>query len=513
MHYRIFDIEHSVIPLFISVPATKLIEILESAVELLHFRPEILEKINDDQDKLAKEKKKLRLEDKRYYQNKNAGLAGIDTQENEIAAHALELETGRTRMFPQVLFVFTMVRGYFGSVTSKESVQRMHDSYTLHTVLQGWNINMPGATTILENLNCISNETREYILDAQMELVLREGLDDFSTILIDSTHVKANTEWPTDSKMIFALLSRAYHYSQKLSIFGLQNFRPFWMPNWLGKLDRLIFAICMTAGKAKSKGKIKKLYRRFLQTAQKAHDYLISEIEGLTNQIELIDLCPSQMEKLNRIWKLIGNDVMDSARVLYYAEDRVFNEIVLKSSEKILSISDRSAAFIKKGNRSPVIGYKPQVARSGSGFIPAIIVPEGNAADSDNLIPMAEKVIGTTTVVPHTISTDDGYASKNNRVDLLTLGVEVVSINGSKGKKLTPEDEWNSEEYRRARADRSAVESIMFTLKYVFDFGYVRRRGIDEVKAELLEKVIVYNLMRIIALRSISDTEDRKKAS
>ena len=245
---------------------------------------------------------------------------------------------------------------------------------------------MPGATTILENLNCISNETREYILDAQMELVLREGLDDFSTILIDSTHVKANTEWPTDSKMIFALLSRAYHYLQKLSIFGLQNFRPFWMPNWLERLDRLIFAICMTAGKAKSKGKIKKLYRRFLQTAQKAHDYLISEIEGLTNQIELIDLCPSQMEKLNRIWKLIGTDVMDSARVLYYAEDRVFNEIVLKSSEKILSISDRSAAFIKKGNRSPVIGYKPQVARSGSGFIPAIIVPEGNAADSDNLI-------------------------------------------------------------------------------------------------------------------------------
>ncbi len=513
MSEKILDMSYSASELIITIPITNLIEILKSATELLHFRPEILVKINADQDKLAREKKKLRLEDKKYYQNKNRNLAGVVTEETEIDAQTLELETGRARMLPQVVFLFMMVRGYFGSVTSKESVQRMHDSFTLHVVLQDWNISMPGATTILENLNCISNETREDILDAQMAMVLEEGLDDFSEILIDSTHVKASTEWPTDSRIIFALLSRAYHYSQKLSMFGLQNFRPFWMPNWLGRLDLLIFAIAMTAGKAKSKGKTKILYRRFLQTAQKAHDYLIGEIERLRNQVDLIDLCPSRMEKLTRIWKLIENDVMDSARALYYTEDRVFNEIVLKSSEKILSVSDRSAAFIKKGNRNPVIGYKPQIARSGNGFIPAIIVPEGNASDSSNLIPMAEKIIGVTTVVPHAISTDDGYASKDNRSSLLGMGIKIVSINGAKGKKLTPVDEWNSDEYRQARADRSAVESIMFTLKYVFDFGYVRRRGIEEVRAELLEKTIVYNFMRSITMRANSEIEDRRKAS
>ena len=105
------------------------------------------------------------------------------------------------------------------------------------------------------SLNCISNETREYILDAQIEFILKEGLDDFTKILIDSTHVKASTEWPTDSKILFALLSRAYHYSQKLNIFGIENFKPFWMPNWLKKLDQLIFKINMTCGKAKSQGK------------------------------------------------------------------------------------------------------------------------------------------------------------------------------------------------------------------------------------------------------------------
>ena len=111
MSYKIFDIVHSVIPLFITIPATKLIKIFESAMELLHFRPGILEKINEDQDKLTKEKKKLRLEDKRYYQNKNTSLTEISTDENESGAGTLQLETGRTRMHPQVLFLFILVRG------------------------------------------------------------------------------------------------------------------------------------------------------------------------------------------------------------------------------------------------------------------------------------------------------------------------------------------------------------------------------------------------------------------
>ena len=63
-----------------------------------------------------------------------------------------------------------------------------------------------------------------------------------------------------------------------------------------------------------------------------------------------------------------------------------------------------------------------------------------------------------------------------------------------------------------ARAERSAVESIMFTLKYVFEFGRLRRRGIEEVRAELLEKVIVYNFCRAIVLRQRAKEKNKKAA-
>ena len=92
------------------------------------------------------------------------------------------------------------------------------------------------------------------------------------------------------------------------------------------------------------------------------------------------------------------------------------------------------------------------------------------------------------------------------------MGVRVVSVSGAKGKKLTPEKDWNSEEYQTARSDRSAVESLMFTLKYCFEFGQLRRTEIEAVRAELLEKVIAYNSCRAIAIKQAAAKELKKAA-
>jgi len=54
-------------------------------------------------------------------------------------------------------------------------------------------------------------------------------------------------------------------------------------------------------------------------------------------------------------------------------------------------------------------------------------------------------------------------------------GVEVVSISGAKGKRITSAQEWNRPDYRVARANRSAVESLMFTLKEGYEFGQLLR--------------------------------------
>src|SRR5271165_5979650 len=42
---------------------------------------------------------------------------------------------------------------------------------------------------------------------------------------------------------------------------------------------------------------------------------------------------------------------------------------------------------------------------------------------------------------------------------------QVVSIGGAKGKKIIEAQQWKSQPYRQARAERSAIESLVFTLK------------------------------------------------
>ena len=212
-------------------------------------------------------------------------------------------------------------------------------------------------------------------------------------------------------------------------------------------------------------------------------------------------LPPSSREFLKQLLERIGNDIADAKRVVEYAADRVFHGKQLPSTEKILSLSDGSAGYIKKGGRDPVIGYKPQLVRSKNGFVTSLMVPQGNAADSIKLVPAIRESIERTGVVAELVSTDDGYASAKGRDQLLKMGVKILSISGAKGKKLTDPEDWDSDAYRDARRNRSAVESLMFTIKDGFEFGELGRRGIDAVRDELLEKVLAYNCYRITLMK------------
>jgi len=122
------------------------------------------------------------------------------------------------------------------------------------------------------------------------------------------------------------------------------------------------------------------------------------------------------------------------------------------------------------------VGYRPQLARSGSGFVTALVLPRGNAADSPHFVIMVKEQITNTGVVPSTASADDGYSTQQGRDEVLGLGLKVVSISGAKGKNIIEPQQWKSQPYRQARAERSAMESLVFTLKEGFEFGEMMRR-------------------------------------
>jgi hypothetical protein len=103
-----------------------------------------------------------------------------------------------------------------------------------------------------------------------------------------------------------------------------------------------------------------------------------------------------------------------------------------------------------------MVGYRPQLARSGNGFVTALVLPQGNAADRPHPVKMVKELITNTGVIPAVSSADDGYSSKQGLEEVQALGVKVVSISGAKGKKLFEPRQWKSKPYREARAERSA---------------------------------------------------------
>ncbi|MBC8179856.1 transposase [candidate division KSB1 bacterium] len=500
--------------LILPIPDTDFRDFIAEVTELSKKHPEIVESIEKDLDENARKKKKLRIEDKKFADNKTLPLSNLYVEEVEHTIESLKIETGRPRMSGELVFLFIMIRGFLGgSLASKPSRRFLHESMSLYGYLQDRGLKIPAVTTIIENVNLVSQKTLDSILDKQIKLIFEEYLDDFKQLTIDSTSVKANSSWPTDARILTGLLTRSNNLGQKLHVFGLQDFQLGRIPNWLDEMDKLEFQICLVAGKAKSKGKLKTHYRKLLRRGYKTITALTKEFTHFKSHLRMEMLSPSRRVLLQRILDQIESDISDAERVIEYADNRVFKNIPLPSAEKVLSLSDISAAYIKKGNRNPVIGYKPQLVRSKNGFVPWLTVPEGNAADSAEFVPAIRESMMRTGVIADLVSTDDGYASAKGRKEILEMGVSDISISGAKGKKITNNEDWQTTVYRDARRNRSAVESLMFTIKDGFNFEELGRCGINAVRAELTEKVLAYNCCRIILIRKRQREEMLKKAA
>jgi hypothetical protein len=263
-------------------------------------------------------------------------------------------------------------------------------------------------------------------------------------------------------------------------------------------LDR---EIDLSHGKSERGRTRRRRYGKLLWRARRVHRTLDAAVADVESLVPSLDVLPSRKAMAERAVGRLRADVSALAQVIATCTARVVREEKVPMAEKKLSVSDPDVGFIAKGQRVPVIGYKPQLARSGEGFVVGLRLPKGNAPDSGQLVPMVDEVTARTGVTPKTVSVDDGYASLANKDTLEGRGVEVISINGSKGRALTARADWNSDEYALARDKRSAVESLMFTLKQGFDFGAVTRRGLAAAHGELLEKTLAYNICHMVSKR------------
>lgn len=495
-------------------------DFVKQAVEIADSHPEILREIDHDLDIHGLKKKAMREADRRFYEKLNPSFEGMaDLSAPETCP--LELEGGRPRMPAIIVFVLLLLRGWIGGPKSCQFQLVLKESITLHRFFETQRFQVPGTSTVADNVNAVREPTLELILRCQLSHARAAELDTFEDAVIDSTAVSANSKYPTDSNLMAALAMRMTGIFERLKKLKLGF--PDWAKRVAAKRSREIAEeielqakrISMMSGKQSVKTKRKERYAKIYTRVGRLVRVFRPLLGTISKAVAKAPLPPSKAQQVTKLIEQAQEDVDFIERISAYSRKRVFRDQAAAANEKVLSLSDEDAAIIKKGGWDNVLGYRPQLAFSGNGLVTAHILPRGNAADSGQLPNVLEANERNTGVVPKRISLDDGYTNGKVREAYLSKHegrVEVFSFAGSKGRAVIKEESYESEAYREARSQRSAAESRIFTLKFNHGYEDVMRRGLDAVRHEQLTKALSYNLRRLVWLRLEKVRAERKKA-
>jgi hypothetical protein len=465
---------------------------LRAGLRFYQETPEIACLIQKAQIAHALKKKAIRLADR---QNPKQGF--FPWNKTELPTSTM-VESGRPRMLEWNVFLFYLLNCYSNGVCNRTARTLRAESLTIRTLLDPRTTHMPAENTILENINLIQGETSERILQLHLHWLQKNdpSPQQWSRVVADSTAVKANAAHPVDSALVVeqvrAILREHARMQKSLR---LQIPLSSKLARWNKRIETEHKQMSLQKGKAGSKMRIRKGYRTILHACMRILESLqVHQRKHLDSyQDRMAALCVPDRRKYRSLQSRYNERFDALLKVLNQINSRVFVGKPVAMSEKFLSMKDRDAAIIAKGQRNSVFGYKIQFAFNGNGYVGSGMVNEGNASDSGSITELVQKYNSQTGVTALELSLDDGYAGVEVEKKLRELGVTWLSVGGSKGKHQHGETLWNHPKTKELRQWRSAGESRIFTLKNNQHMRRLRRTGRDAVHAEVSGKMLAYN--------------------
>jgi len=352
-----------IVKLIPHIPDTDLSFLICEALAIGQANPAILEAIDLDRDVVALEKKRVRMEDSHWLRSLGQPGLGLEDDESLEGLSVVRLGVGRERMPALVVLIFLSLRGYFSGYKDRKTATTLAESRTLEILLVNFGMKMPGASTILDNINAVTPSTLDLILDAQIKLATFEKLDDFEELIFYSTHTAGNSAWPTDSGTIAGLSARGEHLLRSLAKHGIKIKMPAVQQSLLETIEEIHKSIQLSAGKKDSAKKRGVLYRKQMRLARKVRKQLDKGYQRAKEKLASLHIMPSQERTITKILEWAAEDINNLGLAITNADKRINKDIKVDIKNKIVSTSDKDASMIVKGQRDPVVGYKPQIGR------------------------------------------------------------------------------------------------------------------------------------------------------
>jgi hypothetical protein len=486
---------------------------IKEAIILWYDHPEIEERINVDITLESSIKKENRLIDKKFSQQLSPILESSDgnTMLDDfecIEVGLYEIKDGRPRLLTAFgVYLFWVLHGYLGSFNKVKTYGRMQDSSFLNDLLRRLGMSgVPSVQCLNDYMNLLSMDTIEYIFYSHIEYVEKHGLTSLMHLLGDSTFLEANSEFPTDSNLIYRLVQKAYKQSQILQdqLNGnMKNYQTKRMVEWIGELDCLDFEIIMTMGRKGGKEVRSGIYRKLTKRLEQIIKYLKLNQVHLKEGLDASHYPPVFNRRLMTRYDMIDEYITFAEITSDNCQKRVLDGKKVDAKDKVYSISDPDAFMVCKGQRVPIIGYRPTYTFTRNGFYCDLHIKSGNPSDSAVFQVISTRLKDRFPSL-EIFNVDDGYASvKNYKYATDTLKIKDVSMSGAKGKSCTPEELYNSDKYRQFRKDRSAVESYIGVGKSYFGMDRLSSRGLPRVRRELMAKMTAANFCKATQIREL----------
>ena len=344
------------------------------------------------------------------------------------------------------------------------------------------------AQALQENISKISTEVLDQIHQAIALYAIELGVDDGKKVRPDSTVIKANIHYPTNAALLGDCVRVACRLlRQSKDLLAIVRFRCYAKAS-----KKTVFKIVNTKGNNAKQKRIP-LFRKLLRHTKCCENQVIEAI-AILGSCALDDKVREKQRKklLQKLQDLLPR-MQQIQNVTYRRE--ILNEQV-PVADKLFSIFEDHADCISKGSREAEFGHKVNLTVGDSHFVFDCILERGNPADTGYYPKTIDNLKNNLGIVPESIASDGGYASKANRDYALSKNIKNVVFNKVKGALQNVASSKKMETLLKKW--RSGVEAMISNFKRGLNAGICTWKGWEAFEKFVMWNVITFNL-RIIA--------------
>lgn len=365
----------------------------------------------------------------------------------------------------------------------RELPMEISDSITLRRFCEFNDGEVPCYSSMCQIIKKLSPQTLKLINQNIVQYALGKGIENGKALRLDSTAVKSNIHYPTDSSLIVDCVEKATSLANIAAsmVFGGE----YYFPNRIRAVKRLLYKVNNTK---KAEHKRKKLLKKLIAYGR----------EVKLNTQKLAEVLKEERPK-NKAQKLaiealfgqIEGFIGYFENVLLQAEERIIKELKVSAENKVLSIFEPHTDIIEKGEREPVFGHKISLIGGKSNLIFDCIIHRGNPSDRQIFKTAIDRHLEIYRSIPSKIAADAGFYSKANVEYAKSMGIKDVVLDRGFGKLISyVKSSWV---YKKLKRFRAGIEATISWAKRCFGLDRCTWKGWNSFQSYVWSSIIAFN--------------------